>query len=123
MQNIQVGEKTYTPYVSPKSLRDIAIWRYQPDDVPPMFASLIEHTATVNSAQTNVNERVKVTYPLAIQDADTKLWSSKNALVCDIKFTSLQNIIGEVEKSLVLDAAIAALISLKTAIINGTTGN
>lgn len=123
MQEITVGNVTYHPYVSPKSLRDLAVWRYLPSDVPPMFASLIEHTATVNSAQTNVNERVKVTLPLAIQDADTKLWSSKNALVCDMKFTSLQNIIGEVEKNLVLDAAIAALTSLKTAIVNGTTGN
>lgn len=123
MQDITVGETTYSPYVSPKSLRDIAIWRHLPSGVPPMFASLIEHTATVNSAQTNVNERVKVTYPLAIQDADTQLWSSKNALICDIKFTSLQNIIGEVEKNHVIDAAIAALTSLKTAMVNGTTGN
>lgn len=121
MENIIVGETTFTPYLEPTSSRDPATWRYENSAIPAMFRPTMTHTAQLNATKTNVNETLVVEVPIVTTDIATGQLVSKNKYIASAKFTALQNVVGETHAILALDGLIGLLTARRDAILVGKT--
>lgn len=94
---------------------------YRMDDivVPTQFKPTLVASATKNAQGSNVNVRVKATYPIAVKDT-AGVWAAKNQIVCTVNFTALQNVLADVEKTRLIDEVISYLTANKAKIISGS---
>lgn len=121
MENIVVGNKTFTPFSEPTGSRDPAVWRNEDTAVPAMFRPTMTHTAQLNATKTNVNETLVVEVPIVTSDASTGQLVSKNKYIASAKFTSLQNVVGDTHAVLAIDGLIGLLTARRAAILAGKT--
>ena len=121
MENIIVGDSTFTPYSEPTGSRDPAIWRYEDTAVPAMYRPTMTHTAQLNATKTNVNETLVVEVPIVTTDTITGQFVSKNKYIASAKFTALQNVVDDTHAVLAIDGLIGLLTARRTAILAGKT--
>lgn len=121
MSTIVVGNSSFYAYAVPAGLRDTAIWRLPVVDTPPLYYPIIEQSAAMNKAKTNVNSTIIVEVPIAVKNPTTGLWSSSNKVRATATFTSLQNVSEATAHGLAIDALIAALTARKDAMLAGKT--
>lgn len=120
MSKIVVGSKEFVPYVTPASQLDTAVYRYLPPGIAPAFASKITIAATPNKVGSNINMTVAVAVPIVVIDP-VNGQSAKDTIKVSLTYTSLQQVVATVEKTLAIDAMISALTAHRTLIIDGST--
>lgn len=98
-------------------------YRAQQPGVPAQFQPVLREKVSPNKSGTNHNVSVKLTYPLARNDATKGTWSVDNTLILAFSMTSLQNVVATTEAAEAYDVMIAFLQAAKASYVDGKLRN
>lgn len=92
-------------------------YRFVGVTAPAQYIPRLTMTTKQNTAGTNVDSRIDVSYPLVTEVDGVS--TAPNTFRASVTFTALQSVVNNTERVRVLDELIAFLTANKTKIVNG----